>query len=103
MTIQKSTCIAVRHATQRPLVLRQRTTVPKHDKPILFQESCLGLSDDQSQIVLRRYFERYSPSGTEWVEYVHTLPTADLIHWIMIHGQLRVEGSETIPPAQASA
>ncbi|WP_445178385.1 hypothetical protein [Pseudomonas sp. McL0111] len=95
--------IAKGNATQRPLILSQRTTAPEHDTPILFQEACLGLSDDQSQIVLRRYYERYSPSGSRWVEYVHSIPTADLIHWIMSHGQLRIESSQETPPQSARA
>lgn len=78
----------------RPLILNQRTTAPDADQSILFQETCLGLSGDQSQVVLRRYFEQYSPDGADWVEYIHAIPTADLVHWIMRHGQLRIECSD---------
>lgn len=49
------------HDARYPLILSQRTTAPEHDTPLLFQEFCLGLSDDQSRIVLRRYFEQYGP------------------------------------------
>ncbi|PMQ10051.1 hypothetical protein PseAD21_18225 [Pseudomonas sp. AD21] len=86
------------HDTRYPLILSQRTTAPEHDTPLLFQEFCLGLSDDQSRIVLRRYFEQYGPSQAQWVEYVHSIPTADLIHWIMTHGQLHIECSDNTPP-----
>ncbi|PKA68958.1 hypothetical protein ATI02_1768 [Pseudomonas baetica] len=77
-----------------PLILSQRTSAPADDTPILFQEFCLGLAGDQSRIVLRRYFEQYSPANAQWVEYAHSIPTADLIHWIMSHGQLQIESSE---------
>lgn len=89
---------AERHNTARPLILAQRTTAPGPDTPILFQETCLGLASDQSQIVMRRYFELYSPDGAQWVEYVHSIATADFIHWIMRHGQLRIECSDNTPP-----
>lgn len=86
------------HNAQYPLILSQRTTAPTHDTPILFQEFCLGLSSDQSRIVLRRYFEQFSPANAQWVEYAHSIPTADLIHWIMTHGQLHIECSQDTPP-----
>ncbi|MBZ9780559.1 hypothetical protein K9857_03220 [Pseudomonas sp. REP124] len=86
--------------TERPLILTQRTALPGGDKSILFQETCLGLASDQSQIVMRRYFERYSPEGSHWVEYIHSIPTTEFIHWIMTHGQLRIECSEDAPHAQ---
>lgn len=89
------------HATERFLILTQRTTAPEQDTAILFQESCLGLAADQSQIVLRRYFERFSPDNSQWVEYAHTIPTARLIHWIMTHGQLHIEYSENTPQTYA--
>lgn len=81
-----------------PLILSQRTSAPEQDTPLLFQEFCLGLSDDQSRIVLRRYFEQYGPSDAQWVEYVHSIATADLIQWIMSHGQLHIECSDNTPP-----
>lgn len=87
----------------RPLILTQRTTAPEQDAPILFQQSCLGLADDQDRIVLRRYFERYSPDHGHWVEYVHSIPTADFIHWIMTHGQLRIECSDNTPDTHVHA
>ena len=58
----------------------------------------LGLAGDQSRIVLRRYFEQYGPSRSQWVEYVHSIPAADLIQWIMSHGQLHIECSDNTSP-----
>lgn len=98
MKVLSSRYTAEGHPTERPLILTQRTTTRANDTPILFQELCLGLANDQSQIVLRRYFERYSPDGAHWVEYAHSVPTAGLIHWIMAHGQLHIECSENTPP-----
>jgi hypothetical protein len=66
------------------------------DTPIVFQESCLSVSSDQSRIVLRRYFEQFSPTNAHWVEYVHSIAAADLIQWIMSHGQLHIECSDSI-------
>ncbi|VVP38009.1 hypothetical protein PS896_04704 [Pseudomonas fluorescens] len=86
-------------ASHRSLILSQRTTAPGHDTPILFQESCLGLTGNQERIVLRRYFEQFSPDNAHWVEYVHSIPVADLVHWIMRHGQLHIECSDNAPPA----
>lgn len=87
----------------RPLILAQRTTAPAQDAPILFQQSCLGVAEDQERIVLRRYFERYSPDCGHWVEYVHSIPTADFVHWIMTHGQLRIECSDNTPDTHGHA
>ncbi|EKT4467915.1 hypothetical protein QEL93_003335 [Pseudomonas putida] len=81
----------------RPLILAQRTSAQGPDTPILFQQSCLGLAQDQARVVLRRYFECYSPEGGHWVEYVHSIPTADFIQWIMTHGQLQVACSDDTP------
>lgn len=86
-----------------PLILTQRTTAPGHDTPILFQETCLGMANDRNQIVMRRYFEHYSPSCAHWVEYIHSIPTAEFIHWIMTHGQLRIECSENTPQTHVHA
>jgi hypothetical protein len=91
------------HDTVPPLILTQRTTAPGHDTSILFQQTCLGLTNDQSQIVMRRYFEHYAPAHAQWVEYIHSIPTAEFIHWIMTHGQLRIECSENTPHTQAHA
>lgn len=85
-----------------PLILNQRTTAPEQDEPILFQESCLALAADQDRIVLRRYFEHYSPDTARWVEYTHSIPVAELIHWIMTHGQLHIECSENTPKTKES-
>jgi hypothetical protein len=89
--------------TVRSLILNQRTTAPGHDASILFQQTCLGLANDQSQIVMRRYFEHYAPARAQWVEYIHSIPTAEFIQWIMTHGQLRIECSENTPQTQARA
>ncbi|MBC3776431.1 hypothetical protein [Pseudomonas sp. SWRI99] len=82
------------HCVNRPLILSQRTAALGPDTPIVFQESCLGVSDDQSRIVLRRYFEHFSPASAHWVEYVHSISAADLVAWIMTHGQLHIECSD---------
>lgn len=86
----------------RPLVLSQRTSSATQDSPVLFQESCLGLAAGQDRIVLRRYFEHYSPDTGRWVEYAHSIPTAELIHWIMTHGQLHIECSQDTPSQQVA-
>jgi len=49
---------------------------------------------------MRRYFERFSPAESHWVEYIHSIPTTEFIHWIMTHGQLRIECSENTPFGQ---
>lgn len=105
MKVSNGSQTAGEHNTVRPLILTQRTALPGGDKSILFQETCLGLAGDQSQIVMRRYFERYSPEDSHWVEYIHSIPTAEFIHWIMTHGQMRIECSENAPhsPFQAHA
>ncbi len=87
---------------KRPLVLSQRTTPPEQDSPIRFQEACLALAVDQDRIVLRRYFEHYSPDAARWVEYAHSIPVAELMHWIMTHGQLHIECSENAPKTKES-
>ncbi|VVN48624.1 hypothetical protein PS862_01247 [Pseudomonas fluorescens] len=101
MKVLNSRYTAQGHDIERRLILTQRTTASEHDTPILFQESCLGLANDQSQIVLRRYFESYSPDSAHWVEYAHSIPTASLIHWIMTQGQLHIEYSENTPQTHA--
>jgi len=79
------------------VILNQRTSAPGHDEPILFQQACLGLTDDRTHVVLRRYFERYSPTSSHWVEYVHSVPIAEFTQWMMAHGDLRIESSEILP------
>ncbi|MFJ2689413.1 hypothetical protein [Pseudomonas sp. NPDC087336] len=79
------------------VILNQRTSAPGHDEPILFQQSCLGLTDDRTHVVLRRYFEQYSPTTGTWVEYIHRVPIAEFTQWIMAHGDLRIECSEDLP------
>ncbi|CAI8978745.1 Homeobox domain-containing protein [Pseudomonas sp. IT-347P] len=88
------------HNLNRPLILSQRTAALGPDTPIVFQESCLSVSGDQSRIVLRRYFEQFSPTNAHWVEYVHSIAAADLIQWIMSHGQLHIECSDSIATQQ---
>ncbi len=88
------------HGAVRPLILTQRTNTGALNAPIFFQETCLGIAQDQSQLVMRRYFERFSPADSHWVEYIHSIPTAEFIHWIMTHGQLRIECSENTPFGQ---
>lgn len=90
------------HDARYPLILSQRTTAPEPDQPLLFQEFCLGLANDQSRIVLRRYFEQFGPTSAQWVEYVHSIPAADLIHWIMTHGTLHIEYSDNTAPLASS-
>ncbi|MGH8450037.1 hypothetical protein [Pseudomonas sp.] len=101
MKVLSSRYTAPPQHSEQPLVLSQRTSVPEQDSPILFQELCLGLAHDQSRIVLRRYFEHYSPDTSRWVEYAHSIPTTELIHWIMTHGQLQIVCSENTPERTA--
>ncbi len=82
--------------SSRPLILSQRTAALGPDTPVVFQESCLGVSTDQSTVVLRRYFEHFSPTNAHWVEYVHSVNTADLMNWIMAHGRLHIECSDNM-------
>jgi hypothetical protein len=103
MKVMSSRYTAEGRDTVRPLILTQRTAAPGLDTPIIFQETCLGLACDRSQIVVRRYFERYSPDCADWVEYIHSIPTAEFIHWIMTHGQLRIECSENTPKTHVHA
>lgn len=91
------------HGAVRPLILTQRTTTGMLNAPILFQETCLGIAQDQSQLVMRRYFERFSPADSHWVEYIHSIPTSEFIQWIMTHGQLRIECSDNTPFGQMQA
>ncbi|MBJ2283462.1 hypothetical protein JFT66_04845 [Pseudomonas sp. MF6755] len=97
MKVSSSRYTEQAHEATRPLVLSQRTSSPAQDSPVLFQESCLGLTADQDRIVLRRYFEHYSPDAGRWVEYAHSISTAELVHWIMTHGQLHIECSHDTP------
>lgn len=85
------------------VILNQRTSTPGHDEPMLFQQSCLGLTDDRTHVVLRRYFERYSPSESSWVEYIHAVPIAEFTHWIMANGALRIECPEDLPGSPPAA
>ncbi|MFZ3282864.1 hypothetical protein [Pseudomonas sp.] len=84
------------HNGNRPLILSQRTAALGPDTPVVFQESCMGVSTDQGTVVLRRYFEHFSPTNAHWVEYVHSVSTADLMNWIMAHGRLHIECSDNL-------
>ncbi|WP_419709328.1 hypothetical protein [Pseudomonas sp. NFX224] len=82
------------------VILNQRTSAPGHNEPILFQQSCLGLTDDRTHIVLRRYYERYSPTSSTWVEYIHRVPIAEFTRWIMANGDLRIECPDELPDSR---
>ncbi|MFU2328941.1 hypothetical protein [Pseudomonas sp. NFX98] len=84
------------------VILNQRTSAPGHNEPILFQQSCLGLTDDRTHVLLRRYYERYSPTTSTWVEYIHRVPIAEFTHWIMANGDLRIECSDELPGSSPS-
>lgn len=77
---------------ERPaaLILNHRTNAHAQG-PLVIQQASLAMSDDGQQVILRRYFEHYSPDGGEWVEYVHSVNTRELMHWMMAHGQFRME------------
>ncbi|WP_248920310.1 hypothetical protein [Pseudomonas entomophila] len=84
-----------------PLVLSARTTSRGQTGSLLVQQVSLDLADDQSQITLRRYFEHYDPQCGEWVEYCHSVPTRDLVNWLMAHGQLHIHESRDGAPRRA--
>lgn len=77
------------HST--PLILSQRATARADDAPLVIQQVSLELTEDQQQVTLRRYFEHYGPDSGEWVEYLHTVSTRELVHWLMAQGSLRIE------------
>lgn len=87
--------------TSNTLILNERASPVWRNEPIHFQQSCLGLTHDRNRIVLRRYFERYSPTCNYWVEYIHSAPIAEFTQWIMAHGELRIECSEDLPGTDA--
>ncbi|WP_166363147.1 hypothetical protein [Pseudomonas akapageensis] len=89
--------------TTHTLILNERASKVWSNDPMLFQQSRLGLSNDRSRIVLSRYFERYSPTCSHWVEYIHSAPIAEFTQWIMAHGDLRIECSEDLPDTHAHA
>jgi hypothetical protein len=89
--------------TAHPLILNERTSAVSQNESILFQQLCLELTNDRGHIVLRRYFERYSPTSSHWVEYIHTIPIAEFTHWIMANGDLRIECSEDLPASHSRA
>ncbi|RWU23051.1 hypothetical protein DM813_12710 [Pseudomonas alkylphenolica] len=72
-----------------------------------YQDSRLGLCNDGTHMILGHYFERYSPSNSQWMEYTYKVSLSELVHWIMANGQLHVERSGTPPrasqPQQGSA
>lgn len=90
-----------RHEGIAPLVLSARTTNRGQSGSLLVQQVSLDLAEDQSRITLRRYFEHYGPESGEWVEYCHSVPTRDLVNWLMAHGQLSIHDSRDGTPLQA--
>jgi len=62
-----------------------------------YQDSQLGLCNGGTHITLSHYFERYSPTSSQWMEYRYTVPLTELVDWIMANGQLNVERSGTAP------
>ncbi|CRI56643.1 hypothetical protein [Pseudomonas sp. CCOS 191] len=84
-----------------PLILSQRHTSRGQTGSLIVQQESLGLADDLGYITLRRYFEHYDPGCGEWVEYSHTVPIRELIHWLMAHGKLQIRASQDAPPTQA--
>ena len=101
MTITDTCQRTDRHEGIAPLVLSARTTHRGQSGSLLVQQVSLDLADDQSRITLRRYFEHYGPESGEWVEYCHSVPTRDLVNWLMAHGQLHIHESRDAAPLQA--
>jgi hypothetical protein len=75
----------------------QRTAALGPDTPILFRESCLEVFNDQSRIVLRRYFEHFNPANAHRAEGIHSLSTNEPINKVISHGQLHIECSDNTP------
>lgn len=90
-------------STEGPaLILNQRTSTRGDGAALTIQQASLELGEHNGQIVLRRYFEHYSPAHGEWVEYSHTVTANELIHWMMAKGQLHIEHSPQDPAAVAA-
>ncbi|MCF1488032.1 hypothetical protein LZ838_11760 [Pseudomonas sp. AA27] len=96
MTIADSRNSTDGHEGSMPLILSQRNTTRGHTGSLIVQQESLELADNQGYITLRRYFEHYDPASGEWVEYSHTVPIRDLVHWLMAHGQLRIHSSQEV-------
>ncbi|WP_194791328.1 hypothetical protein [Pseudomonas sp. UFMG81] len=82
------------NTTEGPaLILNQRTSIRGNGAGLIVEQASLAKGDEQGQLVLRRYFEHYSPAHSEWVEYSHTVTASELIHWMMAKGRLHIEHS----------
>ncbi|MDN7142066.1 hypothetical protein KC131_15575 [Pseudomonas sp. JQ170] len=62
-----------------------------------YQDSRLELCSEGTNVILSHYFERYTPTNSQWMEYSYKVPLTELVHWIMASGQLSVERSGTAP------
>lgn len=51
----------------------------------------------------RRYFEHYSPTHGEWVQYRHRVTTNELVHWMMAKGLLHIEHTPQAPANGSTA
>ncbi|MDH0647955.1 hypothetical protein N5D48_10445 [Pseudomonas sp. GD03858] len=94
MKIANNSSRAGEHDCTSPLILSQRASQRADDTSLVVQQVSLTLSDDKKQIMLRRYFEHYDPACGEWVEYVHSVSTTELVYWLMAEGQLHIESSQ---------
>ncbi|QVM94803.1 hypothetical protein LOY37_10515 [Pseudomonas sp. B21-012] len=90
------------HPTQdfdsnQSLTLDLRTQELWRNALLSYQDSRLGLSSDGRHMLLSHYFERYSPTSNQWMEYSYKIPVGELVHWIMSHGELHVDRSTSTP------
>ncbi|ATB63528.1 hypothetical protein [Pseudomonas mosselii] len=90
------------HEGRTSLILSQRNTQRGQTGSLIVQQESLELASEQGYVTLRRYFEHYEPTFGEWVEYSHTVPVRDLVHWLMARGQLRIQTSQDVPHLQAA-
>ncbi|TDF86225.1 hypothetical protein [Pseudomonas sp. H9] len=81
------------------LTLDLRTQDLWRNALLSYQDSRLGLCSEGTHAILSHYFERYSPSSNQWMEYSYKVPLTELVHWIMANGQLQVDRSGTAPRA----
>ncbi|MGH8439732.1 MAG: hypothetical protein ACRERW_11845 [Pseudomonas sp.] len=81
------------------LTLDLRTQDLWRNALLSYQDSRLGLCREGTQMILSHYFERYSPSNSQWMEYSYKVSLSELVHWIMANGQLQVDRSGTAPRA----
>lgn len=77
------------------LTLDLRTQDLWRNALLSYQDSRLGLCSEGTHMILSHYFERYSPSSNQWMEYSYKVPLSELVHWIMASGQLQVDRSGT--------